>query len=223
MDSAKVIWDFLKGKGLNNYAVAGIMGNLYAESGLIPNNLQQTFNASLGMSDEQYTAAVDNGSYNNFVYDTAGYGLAQWTYYSRKQGLLDLAKKTKRSIGDLSLQLDYLWDELQDYTNVLKELANAQSVWAASNVILNEYEIPYDRGTAVQNYRAEQGQRYYNMFANTQTDPVIVNPVVTPVVSDTDVYCVVTVAHYSNLDQAKVKQAELKASGLNAFIIFAKA
>ena len=42
----KTIWDFLTGKGLNAYAVAGIMGNLYAESGLMPNNLQNTNNNS---------------------------------------------------------------------------------------------------------------------------------------------------------------------------------
>ena len=36
----KTIWNFLTGKGLNAYAVAGIMGNLYAESGLMPNNLR---------------------------------------------------------------------------------------------------------------------------------------------------------------------------------------
>jgi len=27
------------------------------------------------MSDAQYTAAVDNGSYTNFIHDSAGYGL----------------------------------------------------------------------------------------------------------------------------------------------------
>jgi hypothetical protein len=39
------------------------------------------------MNDASYTAAVDNGSYTNFTHDFAGYGLAQWTYWSRKQGL----------------------------------------------------------------------------------------------------------------------------------------
>jgi hypothetical protein len=53
------------------------MGNLYAESGLRSNNLQNTYEKKLGMTDEQYTAAVDNGSYTNFVRDAAGYGLAQ--------------------------------------------------------------------------------------------------------------------------------------------------
>lgn len=81
----KQIWAFLTGKGLSTYA-AGIMGNLYAESGLNPCNLQNTYEKKLGMTDAQYTAAVDKKMYNNFVKDSAGYGLAQWTYWSRKQG-----------------------------------------------------------------------------------------------------------------------------------------
>lgn len=69
------------------------MGNLYAESGLMPNNLQNTYNNKLGKTDAEYTAAVDNGSYGNFVKDSAGYGLAQWTYWSRKQALLNHANR----------------------------------------------------------------------------------------------------------------------------------
>ena len=30
------IWSFLKGKGLSDFGAAGLMGNLYAESGLKP-------------------------------------------------------------------------------------------------------------------------------------------------------------------------------------------
>lgn len=214
MSNEKVIWDFLKGKGLNDFAVAGIMGNLYAESGLIPNNLQQIYNASLGMSDEEYTRKVDDGSYTNFVYDQAGYGLAQWTYYTRKRDLLDYAKKQRKSIGDLQTQLEYLWNELQDYGNVLIELRNAQSVRAASNVVLNEYEIPYDRSLAVQNYRAEQGVRFYNMFAGSV--PVVES--VPAVQQSEEKYCVIAVSHCYNKEDAEKLQRDLNAKGLNAFL-----
>ena len=37
------IWSFLKGKGLSDFGAAGLMGNLYAESGLKPTNLQNTY------------------------------------------------------------------------------------------------------------------------------------------------------------------------------------
>ena len=83
------IWNYLRSAGLNACGAAGLMGNLYAESGLIPTNLQNTCEKKLGYTDAAYTAAVDRGAYTNFAKDSAGYGLAQWTYWSRKQSLLD--------------------------------------------------------------------------------------------------------------------------------------
>ena len=102
------IWNFLKSKGLNDFGIAGLMGNLYAESGLRPTNLQSTYEKTLKMNDAQYTEAVDNGSYTNFVKDKAGYGLAQWTYWSLKQELLDYCKERKKSIGDGKTQMEFL-------------------------------------------------------------------------------------------------------------------
>lgn len=56
------IWNFLTGKGLNSYGAAGLMGNLFAESGLNPHNLQNTYEKKLGYTDDSYTDAVDCGS-----------------------------------------------------------------------------------------------------------------------------------------------------------------
>lgn len=161
----KIIWNFLSGKGLNDFAVAGIMGNLFAESGLDPQNLQNTFEKRLGMTDEQYTAAVDNGSYTNFVRDSAGYGLAQWTYWSRKQALMDHAKKRNVSIGDLDMQLEFFWTEIQGYRPVINVLKNATSVMEASNSVLTGYEKPADQSVTVQKKRAGYGQKYYDRYA----------------------------------------------------------
>lgn len=97
------IWNYLKSKGLSDYGAAGLMGNLYAESGLRPNNLQNTYEGKFGMADAEYTELVDKGRYTNFVRDSAGYGLAQWTYWSRKEALLAYAKASKKSIGDLEI------------------------------------------------------------------------------------------------------------------------
>lgn len=172
----EIIWNFLKGKGLNDFAVAGIMGNLYAESGLKPNNLQNIYEKSLGFTDESYTAAVDNGSYTNFVRDSAGYGLAQWTYWSRKENLLQFARLGGKSIGDLQTQLEFLWRELQEYTAVMTVLNNAKSVLEASNVVLTQYEKPADTGASVQAKRADYGQGYYNKFATKTATPSTPEP-----------------------------------------------
>ena len=172
------IWNYLKSKGLNNYGIAGLMGNLYAESALNPQNLQNTYEKSLGYTDAAYTQAVDNGTYTNFVKDSAGYGLAQWTYWSRKQNLFDYAKSVGKSIGDLEMQLDFLWKELSDgySTSVLSVLKTATSILQASNAVLTKYERPADQSTTVQNKRASYGQTYYDKYAgNTSNNDVISN------------------------------------------------
>lgn len=161
------IWNYLKAKGLNDYGVAGCMGNLYAESALRPNNLQNTYEKKLGYTDDSYTTAVDNGSYTKFGTDSAGYGLAQWTYYTRKQALLAFAQSKKKSIGDLEMQLDFLWKELSEsYKSVLTTLKTATSVLQASNDVLLKFERPANTGTTVQNQRATYGQKYYDKYAS---------------------------------------------------------
>ena len=171
MSNEQTIWQYLKGKGLNDYAVAGIMGNLYAESGLRPDNPQNTYEKKLGLSDAQYTAAVDNGSYTNFVRDSAGYGLAQWTYWTRKQNLLARAQAAGVSIANLQMQLNYLWEEITANATITKELKAADSVRAASNTILLKFERPADQSETAQKKRASYGQTYYDKYAgagNTQ-------------------------------------------------------
>lgn len=161
------IWNYLKGKGLNAFGVAGCMGNLYAESALRPNNLQNTYEKKLGLSDDEYVAAVDNGRYTNFVRDSAGFGLAQWTYWSRKQALLSFAKNKGKSIGDLEMQLDFLWKELSEsYKSVLNTLKTATSVRQASDDVLFKFERPANQSTSVQEKRASYGQQYYNKYAS---------------------------------------------------------
>lgn len=161
----KEIWDFLFEKIENPFGVAGLMGNLYAESCLIPNNLQNTYNARLGYSDKEYTDAVDNGMYAHFVNDSAGYGLAQWTYHSRKKALLEFAKEQNTSVGDLHMQLNFLCKELsENFSSVLKSLKNATTVSEASNVVLLKFECPADQSYAVQTRRASYGQKYYELY-----------------------------------------------------------
>lgn len=167
-NNEKAIWNFLIGKGLNAYAAAGIMGNLYAESVFNPRNLQNSSEKKLGLSDDEYTAAVDAGTYTNFVKDCAGYGLAQWTYYTRKQGLLNKAKAAGKSVGDLNIQLSFLWEELQGYKKVMQQLKAAGSVAEAASAFMIGFERPADQSATAQKKRASYGQKYFDKYAGSR-------------------------------------------------------
>lgn len=166
MNNEQIIWNYFKDKGLNDFGIAGLMGNLYAESGLSPINLQNTYNKKFGLSDEEYTKRVDKGIYTTFIRDSAGYGLAQWTYWSRKQNLYNFAKQQKKSIGDLNMQLDFLYQELTtSYSKVLATLKNAKSVLEASNSVLLNFERPADQSISVQKKRSDFGEQFYAKYA----------------------------------------------------------
>lgn len=159
------IYEFFKAQGLSDCGVAGLMGNLYAESGLRSTNLQNTYEKSLGMDDLTYTAAVDSSAYGNFVTDKAGYGLAQWTYWSRKQALLEYAIVKGTSIGDCQMQCEFLMDELRrNYPTLLSLLKSTTSVRQASDAVLTQFEKPSNQSEAVKVKRASYGQTYFDKY-----------------------------------------------------------
>ena len=161
------IWNYLKGNGLNDCGTAGLMGNLQAESGLNSKNIQNSFEKKLGFTDESYTMAVDSGTYKNFVRDSAGYGIAQWTFWSRKQSLMNFATSRKSSIGDLEMQLDFLMEELKkSYPAVLSVLRTSKTVRGASNAVLLQFEKPADKGGSVQEKRFQYSMEIYNRQVN---------------------------------------------------------
>lgn len=167
------IYQKLKAAIGNDFGVFGLMGNLKAESNLQANNLQNTYSKKFGMTDEEYTKAVDDGSYTNFVKDSAGYGLAQWTYWSRKENLLKYAKAYGCSIGDEDMQVDFMIGELMaSYSSVLNVLKNATSIREASDCVLTQYERPADQSESVKAKRAAYGEDLMKQLlgGNTNTE-----------------------------------------------------
>ena len=166
----KYIWNRLTAAGLTPAGAAGLMGNLYAESGLNPENLQNTHEKKLGLTDAAYTAAVDAGTYTNFAGDGAGYGLAQWTFSKRKEKLLEYVRAAGKSIGDLEAQLGFLLQELAgSFPGVLSTLKTAREVRSASDAVLLQFERPRDQSEAAQARRAGYGKTYFDRYAPTDT------------------------------------------------------
>ncbi len=166
MSNERLIWDKLISAGLTPAGAAGLLGNLQAESGLNPRNLQNSYEKKLGMSDEEYTAAVDSGAYKDFVTDGAGYGLAQWTNLNRKQLLLYFARVGAFSVGNLDTQLDYLiWELGEKFPAVWDKLRTTASVQEASDCVLLQFERPADQSAENCARRAQLGRRFFDLFA----------------------------------------------------------
>ncbi len=162
------VWRILYAEIGNPYGVAGLMGNLFAESGLQSNNLQDSYEDFLGYTDTSYTQAVDDGSYSNFPSDSAGFGLAQWTVEDRKTSLFAFARERGCSISDLDMQLAFLCHELETkFPGVLEKLKNASSVREASDYVLVHFEAPADQSESAKARRASYGSVYYDRYGQT--------------------------------------------------------
>lgn len=179
------VWDKFIQNGYSEAGVAGIVANLKAESGLNSGNVEDSFEYRTGVTDQEYVQGVDNGSYTNFVHDSAGFGLPQVTYYSRKQMFLDMAKERGVSIADPNLQMDFVMTELTKYyPGLLTFLKTTNSVDLAAKRVMCEYENPGDQSDAAIADRQSTAQAVYanNVGSVEQTGaaPVVEQQVVQP-------------------------------------------
>lgn len=139
-----------------------MMGNMQAESAMRANNAQDGMTR---LSDEEYTAAADNGSID-FVYDAVGYGLCQWTFYSRKRELLEFCKARGVSVGNEAAQVDFCVQEMKEYYPALwSYLKSATGVYEAAERICVEYERPAVNNIEV---RAQNANGFYMQFGGSE-------------------------------------------------------
>jgi murein DD-endopeptidase MepM/ murein hydrolase activator NlpD len=137
--NAAIVWNYLTNKGLTAEQVAGFLGNIQGESGIMP-NLQE------------YGTGI-------------GYGLVQWSY-DRRTKLENFAKAKGKSVSDINLQLDFLWHELTgEYDHVLKGLKETKTIKAATVLILLKYEKPENQSLEVQNQRTEFAEKWFKKFS----------------------------------------------------------
>ena len=180
----KQIWDALSAVINNDYGVAGLMGNLYAESGLFPGRVENDITSGYSVSVE-YTNKLNSGQVTReeFRWNTKppqasgnygpGYGLAQWTYYTRKYNYYDYFTAGQHGqAGSVQFEVWFLLWELQnDFYSVYNTLVNATSVRQASDKVLHDFENPAEQGTAVEIVRAGYGQNLYDAYHGSQPEP----------------------------------------------------
>lgn len=159
--SEQTIYNVLRSGGLSPAGACGVMGNMDAESSMIPSNVQD--NCTLG--DHDYTYAVDNGimSKEQFIRDSYGYGLCQWTSWDRKEGLYNLAKGKGVSIADEQMQCEFCLYELKGYKNLYEFLCTTDDIAKAAERVCAEFERPAVNNFAV---RINAAKKFYNEFAD---------------------------------------------------------
>ena len=144
--SKQTIYNQLRKHGLSKVGALALMGNWECESNNEPCRLQGDFDSSRSKS-KTYAANVDNGSIakTQFIKDQKGFGLAQWTWWSRKASLYDYCMSEGYSIADEEAQVSFAVLELQRlYPAVFDTLRTAtdDDLYSATDLVCRKYECP---------------------------------------------------------------------------------
>ena len=144
------IWNLFVATGeLTEVAIAGIMGNMYAESNLQPR-------------------IVQGGSYTDeiIVDGKTGYGLCQWTSEGRQKALKDFAKQMNKSSGDAEVQVQFCLHEMRSYatddgTPLITALNNCTKPYDAAIIFHRVFERSADNAQ-MEARRGNFAEQLYN-------------------------------------------------------------
>lgn len=176
----KSLFKIFVDSGMTKHGACGMLANIKEESNFKANNLQNTGNKKLDMTDAEYTDAVDNGIYTreDFVKKhKSGFGICQWTYHTRKAALYDFAKKNGKSIGDESMQAEFLiWELKKNYKAVWKILCSTDSVREATETVMLKFEKPKNKSQDAIDGRVKTGEKVYAELVGEPVKKIIYFP-----------------------------------------------
>lgn len=143
MTFAEYIYQQLRKAGVTKEGACAVLGNVQAESAFRANNLQDSFNSRLGISDDEFVRRVDAGDYSLFMTRDLGFGAAQWTYGPRKEKFYRYAKSTGRSIANEKMQVEFLIKEFkEDFAGIWKLICTSTDLIACTDKLLEVWENP---------------------------------------------------------------------------------
>lgn len=113
MSTRQDIFNLLRETGLTVAGALGLMGNWDCESNLEPCRVQGDFNP-FRTASKNYVAQITSGaiSKEQFMRDAKGFGLAQWTYFTRKGQLYTYWKNSGAALDDAEMQTRFALYEL---------------------------------------------------------------------------------------------------------------
>lgn len=152
-DITEQILNFFMDKGLTLAQATGFIGNMQQESGLNPAIIQGG-----AIADENYRMV--NG---------VGFGLIQWTFTARQAPLQAKADSMGKSIIDPEVQLEYIWDELNEgYKHTLEALKKTDDPVEAAIIVHGPpwpgYEASADSQAFVREVRGGTAQEVYDKY-----------------------------------------------------------
>lgn len=140
MSNKEIIEKYLRNKGLNDKAIAGVMGNIQQESNFSPTATNRSSGA---------------------------YGLFQWLG-GRKKGLQSYAKSVGKSAGNIYVQLDYFWKELTTTEKKSLEVLQSTNYTSPSDYAV-AFERTFERsgGSALTKRKSYAETIYKNLVGGT--------------------------------------------------------
>lgn len=173
MSDKQFIFDRLCEAGCTPTGALALMGNWELESGLEACRLEGDFSSDHYPS-HLYADRVDNGlmSEDTFCHDAKGWGLAQWTWWSRKQNLLRFCRERSVSIANTEAQVDFAVHELEtSYPAIWDYLCNVspEHLHTAVDMVCRQYERPaynnvearYNAALRIKDELKAEGETYW--------------------------------------------------------------
>lgn len=172
----------MKTYGYPEIGAAGLVGNLFAESGLLPNRIEGS-KAETPLRAKDYSGKTRdftpeeamNRKYGKQGPKKPGIGLAQWTTAARRKGLFeheyDGAKLGAAILNNLDAQVDYLVAELASkYKSVNAKLKSASSVEEASDEVVFNFERP---ASVLMDRTDKEGKKMSGKTLRNRDDPAV--------------------------------------------------
>lgn len=163
-------------QGLSVAQAAGVIGNFMAESGN-GKQIEVKVDGEVKKISDVNPAAIQGGGNATPDYtpvNGVGFGIAQWTFTSRQQPLVNYM----RPYGDITSidgQIGYMWQELNgSHASSLRKLKETTTFHDANYVFHKYYEGSADSAEQVRVNRGSKAELVYKLYAD-QDVPAAIN------------------------------------------------
>ncbi|MES2876045.1 MAG: phage tail tip lysozyme [Patescibacteria group bacterium] len=156
----EIAWNFFIGKGYTAQQTAGIIGNLKAESGVLPMRKQGTPAETKTSSQDVQTSG-------------SGWGLVQWTPPSKMINPSRDASKSYDEINTIEYQLQFLWEQLEGTglggTELSEKAAGDHlktqtTIDGSARSFMTKYERPADQSESKQIGRVQLANEVFGLY-----------------------------------------------------------